>query len=321
MTHRPTIVATFLASSLAVAAAYAQAPAAPAKPAVPPASTPAPAAPAVPPAPAAPAGPRKLAHEGELPAAKAVFAKHLAAIGGEEAWAAKTGMVSTGSMEIPAAGMKGTMKMSAMAPAKVLVEIDLPGMGKTASGFDGTTGWTSDPMRGPSIMDAEQVAQLKRDGNFRRDLELARDPGTAETLGLFEFEGTPCWQVRTPWANGTDAMNYYEKESGLLKGMSMTAATPMGDLPVTIVTNDYKDFGGVKVAARTVTKVMGQQQVMAIDTVEWNAATDQGFELPAEIKALRDAPKPAAAPAAPTAPAAPAPPAAPAAPKAPAGTK
>jgi hypothetical protein len=54
---------------------------------------------------------------------------------------------------------------------------------------------------------------------------------------------------------------------------------------------------------------------MAIDTVEWNAATDQGFELPAEIKALRDAPKPAGAPAAP------APPAAPAAPQAPAGTK
>jgi hypothetical protein len=89
----------------------------------------------------------------------------------------------------------------------------------------------------------------------------------------------------------------------------------MGDLPVTIVTTDYKDFGGVKVATRTITKVMGQQQAMAIDTVEWNAATDQGFELPAEIKALRDAPKPAGAPAAP------APPAAPAAPQAPAGTK
>ncbi|MFM8641819.1 MAG: hypothetical protein ACKOEP_03155, partial [Phycisphaerales bacterium] len=150
MTHRPSIGATFLASSLAVAAVYAQAPAAPAKPAVPPASTPAPAAPAAPAVPPAPAGPRKLAHDGDLPAAKAVFAKHLAAIGGEEAWAAKTGMVSTGSMEIPAAGLKGTMKMSAMVPAKVLVEIDLPGMGKTASGFDGTTGWTSDPMRGPS---------------------------------------------------------------------------------------------------------------------------------------------------------------------------
>jgi hypothetical protein len=266
--------------------------------------------------PAAPAGPRKLTHEGAMPSAKEILAKHLAAIGGDKAWEAKTGMQTEGAMEVPAAGLKGTMKMTAMVPAMVLVEIDLPGMGKTASGFDGTTGWSSDPMRGPSLMGEQEVAQLKRDGNFRRDLDLARDPGTAEVLGLFEFEGTPCWQVRTPWANGTDAMNYYEKDSGLLKGMSMSASTPMGELPVTIVTSDYKDFDGVKVAARTVTKVMGQQQVMTIEKVEWNDAEADDFALPAEIKALRDAPK------APTAPAGGAPaPKAPAAPAPPAGTK
>jgi hypothetical protein len=248
-----------------------------------------------------------------MPSAKEILAKHLDAIGGEKAWEAKTGMKTAGAMEVPAAGLKGTMKMTAMAPAMVLVEIDLPGMGKTASGFDGTTGWSSDPMRGPSLMEADQVAQLKRDGNFRRDLDLARDPGAAEVLGLFEFEGTPCWQVRTPWADGSEATNYYEKESGLMKGMSMSAATPMGELPVTIVTGDYKDFDGVKVATRTVTKVMGQQQVMTIETVEWNGAKADDFALPAEIKALRDAPKAPSAPvgdaAAPKAPAAPAPPA------------
>jgi hypothetical protein len=98
--------------------------------------------------------------------------------------------------------------------------------------------------------------------------------------------------------------------------MSMSASTPMGELPVTIVTSDYKDFDGVKVAARTVTKVMGQQQVMTIEKVEWNDAEADDFALPAEIKALRDAPK------APTAPAGGAPaPKAPAAPAPPAGTK
>jgi hypothetical protein len=64
---------------------------------------------------------------------------------------------------------------------------------------------------------------------------------------------------------------------------------------------------------------MGQQQVMTVETVDWNVPAAKDFELPAEIKALRDAPKPAAAPAAP---AVPAPPAGGApAPKSPAGTK
>jgi hypothetical protein len=307
MKLRTRTIATLFASSLVLAAAHAQAPAAPAKPATPPAT---PAAPAMP---AAPAGPRKLAHEGAMPSAKDIFAKHLAAVGGDKAWEAKTGMKTEGAMEVPAAGLKGTMKTTSMVPSMVLVELDLPGIGKTASGFDGTTGWSMDPMRGPSLMDEQQVAQLKRDGNFRRDLDLARDPGKAETLGLFEFEGTPCWQVRTTWTDGTDAMSYYERDSGLMKGMSMSTSTPMGDLPVTIVNDEYKDFDGVKVATRMVTKVMGQQQVMTVEKVEWNAVKADDFALPAEIRTLRDAPKSPAAPAggaqAPKAPAAPAPPA------------
>jgi hypothetical protein len=263
--------------------------------------------------PAAPAGPRKLPHEGAMPSAKDIFAKHLAAVGGDKAWEAKTGMKTEGAMEVPAAGLKGTMKTTSMAPSMVLVEIDLPGIGKTASGYDGTTGWSMDPMRGPSLMDDQQVAQLKRDGNFRRDFDLARDPGKAETLGLFEFEGTPCWQVRTTWTDGTDAMSYYERDSGLMKGMTMSTSTPMGDLPVTIVNDEYKDFDGVKVATRMVTKVMGQQQVMTVEKVEWNAVKADDFALPAEIKTLRDAPKSPAARAGgaqvPKAPAVPAPPA------------
>jgi hypothetical protein len=68
--------------------------------------------------------------------------------------------------------------------------------------------------------------------------------------------------------------------------MSMSAATPMGDLPVVIVMDEYRDFGDVKVSSRSTTKVMGQTQVMTIDSVEWNAVTDADLALPAQIKAL-----------------------------------
>jgi hypothetical protein len=252
---------------------------------------------------------RELPVEGEKPAAKDIFAKHLDATGGAAAWDSKKSMASTGAIEIPAVQMKGTLKMSAMAPDRVVVESELPGIGKTAQGFDGTIGWSIDPMRGPALMDAKQVEQIKRDGNFRKDLALSQDPGNAEVVGLFEFEGTPCWQVKVDGVGGMPTSNFYARDTGLMRGMSMSAATPMGDLPVILVMDDYRDFGDVKVSARSTTKVMGQTQVMTIDSVAWNSVTDADFTLPAPIRTLVTASSAAPASASPAGAPASAPPA------------
>jgi len=251
----------------------------------------APAAPAAPKMPAAPAL-KELPVEGQKPSAKDVFAKHLEATGGKAAWEAKKSMVATGAIEIPAAQLKGAMKTTAAAPDRVAVNMELPGIGTTSQCFDGTVGWSMDPMRGPAIMGEKEVEQMKRDANFLRDLQMANDPGTAEVAGLVEFEGTPCWHVKV------DGNSYlYAKDTGLMKGIRMTAATPMGDLPVTVLMEEYKDFGDVKMATRSTTKVMGQVQVMSFEAVEWNAAKDEAFAMPAEIKAMKDASKDAGAPA------------------------
>ena len=98
-----------------------------------------------------------------------------------------------------------------------------------------------------------------------------------------------------------------------MSGMSMMAATPMGQIPVIIVMTDYKDFGDVKVPTKTTTKVMGQTQLMTVDTVSWDPVDAKAFDLPTEIAALKQAPAAPAAPAAPVK-AVPVPPAAPAAP-------
>ena len=314
MKHR-TILSFIPAALACTTIALAQSAQAPTPPAKSPAATPAaPAAPITPPAtpPAAPAAapapaglPKfpPVAFEGAKPSAQELLTRHITAAGGEKAWEAKTMMSSKGIIDIPSAGLKGSMDMQAMAPDSIAIVMDLPGMGQSRSGFNGTVGWTIDPMRGPAMMDAKQIADLKRDGNFRRDLDLMRNPGNAEVLGLVEFETRPCWQVKvapsTPDATPTN--NFYDKETGLMAGMTMMAATPMGSIPVTLLTSDYKDFADVKLPARTTTKVMGQMQVMTIESVTWDGVTAKAFELPAEIAAMKNA-----APAVPAAPATPA---------------
>lgn len=268
-------------------------------------AAPAPAAPAAPAQAAAPKqeGPqfKELEIEGAKPSAADVLRKHLAATGGEKAWEPKTQARMKGGVEIPAAGLKGTMEMLTLAPSKVLVTMDLPGIGTTRSGCDGTTGWSIDPMRGPALMSDAEIGDLLRDANFQRDLALAKDPGSAEVVGLFEFEGAPCWRVKVA-GSGTkprEMHQFYEKDSGLMRGTAMRVPTPMGEIPAVIEVTQYKDFGDVKVATVTTTKVMGQRQVMTIDSVEWTGVDEKAFELPEEIKALK---APAAKPTAPAAP-------------------
>ncbi len=290
-------------------AAAPVAPVAPAAPAAPiaPSATP-PVAPAAAPAPAGLPKFAPVAFEGAKPSAQELLTRHITATGGEKAWEAKTMMSSKCAIEIPAAGLKGAMDMQAMAPDSIAIVMDIPGMGQSRSGFNGTVGWTIDPMRGPSLMDAKQIADLKRDGNFRRDLDLMRNAGNAEVLGLVEFETRPCWQVKiagsTP--DATPSNNFYDKETGLMAGMTMMAATPMGSIPVTLLTGEYKDFADVKLPVRTTTKVMGQMQVMTIDSVTWEGVSAKAFELPPEIAAMKNAAPTPATPAAPIVPAAPA---------------
>jgi hypothetical protein len=316
MKHRNILsfIPVALACTTIALAQTVQAPAQPAKsPAAAPAAPNAPSAipPVAPAAAPAPAGLPKfapVAFEGAKPSAQELLTRHITATGGEKAWDAKNMMSSKGAIEIPAAGLKGAMDMQAMAPDNIAIVMDIPGMGQSRSGFNGTVGWTIDPMRGPALMDAKQIADLKRDGNFRRDLDLMRNAGNAEVLGLVEFETRPCWQVKisTSTSDATPTNNFYDKETGLMAGMTLMAATPMGSIPVTLLTGEYKDFADVKLPVRTTTKVMGQMQVMTIDSVTWEGVSAKAFELPPEIAAMKNAAPTPATPAAPIAPAAPA---------------
>jgi hypothetical protein len=79
----------------------------------------------------------------------------------------------------------------------------------------------------------------------------------------------------------------------------MTTQSPLGKIQVETVLSDYRDFGGLKVPVKTELSMMGQKQVLAIESVTYDAIDPKVFELPAAVKALVAAPadaKPAADP-------------------------
>jgi hypothetical protein len=308
------LAATLLASTAWTLQAPPAAPVAPAHGAQPPAApqtapdtAPAGAPPAKAPAPPAPKARPKaptiepVALEGEKPAASTLFGKHLEATGGEAAWASRTSMRSTGAMRVPSVGIEAPMVVKGMDPAFVDVVIELPQAGTTRVGYDGTTAWSIDPMRGPMLLQPAEIADLTSRADFRRDAKLAKDAGKAEVVGPAKFNGHDVWQVRIAEAEGAGTVNLYDRQTGLLVGSTMVSRTQMGEIPVTVVMEDYKDFDGVKMPTRTVLWMMMQAQEIVVNAVEWNTLSAKDFALPPEIQALVKARDAAAPPAGTTA--------------------
>ena len=61
----------------------------------------------------------------------------------------------------------------------------------------------------------------------------------------------------------------------------------MGAIDVTTVIGDYKEFGGIMAPTSMRQQLMGQEQVMTVETIEFGDVDPSIFELPSEIKDLK----------------------------------
>lgn len=267
-----------------------------------------------------------------LPDAKTIIERGVAAAGGREAWSKHTSMEMKGTMEMPAQGMKGPMVSRMATPNKMTMSIDFPGVGMIRTGFDGTVGWAMDKISGPRLMTGHELETMVQDAEFMREADPMRRWDKFETTGEGKLGGFDCWKIEAsknaPASKEKDAAAepskepatpskatlWYEKSTGLQRGMDMVVDTQLGKIPVKTVILEYKEFGGLQLPTRTEATQMGQKIVTTYETITFDTVDAKTFELPTEVKALlepepadEDAPaKPAEAPKAPAAPAAPA---------------
>lgn len=306
-------------------------PAAPAKPTAPPT---APARPTPPPAPVAPIPPIAKPTEAttpaapatapaNLPSARSLVDKFIAAIGGEARLRKNTSRKSTIKFELTGmSNMAADMVLIQKAPNMLLMTVEIPGIGQMKQGFDGTTGWASDPMQGARVVQGEELSQLKREAEFLRELKMFDIYKKVETVGAEQFNGVDCWKVALTDESGDVENAFFDKNTGLLQGLMGVMKSPAGELPTQTTFKEYKDFDGLKLASRTEMTVMGNTQTLTLEKLEFDVVDDAMLAPPDDVKAIVKAAEAAkgAAPAAPTTPpaAAPGTPGTPAAPGTPA---
>ena len=220
---------------------------------------------------------------GITPEARAIVARHLAAVGQATPHAS---MRATGTLAMPAQGITGTVQIVAARPNKTLLKAEIGGIGTLESGYDGTHGWSVDPIMGPVLLTGKQLEQTKFDAAFDGPFhDLSRFTSMA-AAGTETFDGRQAHRVNAVNAQGDRSAEYFDAATGLHAGSVSTRETAMGAIEVTSFVRDYRKVGGTMQAHQLVQRMMGVEQIITLEKFDFDVAGPDTFAMPPAVKAL-----------------------------------
>lgn len=220
-----------------------------------------------------------------------LIAKAIEAQGGASALQAVQSQKATGKFVNQ--GMEIPFTMAQARPN--LLRIDATFMGMTiVQAFDGTNGWSINPMTGSQ--DAQPMSDVEAKG-FRMQADMdgqllnwAAKGYTVEYVGPEEVEGTAAHRLRVDTKMDIVMDFWFDAESFLLLKQNLKMKVDQGEFETQSYPSDYRQQGGLTFAYAIETR-QGDQVVnqLIIDTIELGVTVDPAVFL---------MPTPAAAPAA-----------------------
>jgi hypothetical protein len=221
-----------------------------------------------------------------LPEARTIIDRHIEAVGGRAALQAYSSSHVRGRFSMPANGLSGPIEVFAAKPNKTLMRMTMTGVGDLEEGFDGSVGWMLSAVTGPMLTEGTQLEQKKFDSEFFGDLKDPSRYKTIETVERTTFGGRDVYKIRLVSTTGVEDIEFYDVEGGLKAGAQMTRETPMGAMSSTVTYSDYRTFGKLRHPATQKLSTMGMEQILTIESVEYDTVDPKVFDLPAPIKAL-----------------------------------
>lgn len=221
-----------------------------------------------------------------LPAAATLIAKYAEAIGAPAMMKAPQ-ITTKGALTMPAAGLTAAFEMVQVAPNKMQMMTTIPGVGAIQVGFDGTTGWSVDPMQGPRILAGKELDEIREQADPRATGRSPELFSAVQTVADTTMGGEQCFMVKLTWKSGRETFDCYNGKTGLMVGSKSVQQTAMGAIPVVMTYSEYKKFGDFMMPTKMIQSLMGQQQVTTILGVEVAAVPGVVITMPAEIKALK----------------------------------
>jgi hypothetical protein len=241
------------------------------------------------------------AQSDELPDARAVIERFATVTKLREKLAATRSRHEKGKAEI--GGASGTTESWSLKPSHDLHVLSLPGFGEISNGCNGEIAWLSSPVQGTVLYAGTDLLRAKLEAAYDAALKPAEHYERILTVGRKTFAGKECIQVELVARALPDmdpeetraartVQEYYDVESGLLLGSEGTLAGEQAAGPFALVHSDYRDFGGVVLASRTVVRQNAVEVVLTLESVEFDTVTEEDVQPPLEVRELL-APAPA----------------------------
>jgi len=163
------------------------------------------------------------------------------------------------------------------------------------------------PLMGALLLKGTELLQSRVEASWFAALKQGEAYESLRTVGRESFEGKECWKIEvvTRPLPGMDAEatresrtthEYYEIESGLLRGSKSRMESELGTVASTTVFAEYGEKGGRLLATRTIVRQTGQEIVLTVDSVELDTLGPEAFLPPPEVQALLAPAAPAPSP-------------------------
>jgi hypothetical protein len=199
--------------------------------------------------------------------------KAITALGGRAAMEKVTSRTGKGTVEIPDAGMSGSIMVYEKAPNMNAVVVDIAGM-QIRQAFDGAVAWEDNPQTGMREKTGVELAQAKREATFNPELKMKQLYPKMTVRGREKVGAADAWVVDAVPAEGTPVVFFFDAESGLPLRMDSTQDTPQGAMHIQAYLEDYRVVDGVRVAhtLRQVTPMF--TMTMRLTEVKHNVTLD-----------------------------------------------
>lgn len=221
-----------------------------------------------------------------LPAAETVVARYIDAIGGADALRAVQSIQAHGTFSVPAQGIVAAFELYTARPARMLYRVTVPGVGRIENGYDGQLGWVLSPISGPELLAGRQLEELAEEAWFDAPLHEAGRVRSMETLEETVFDARRVYKIRVTFRSGREQIEYFDVATGLQVGSETTRTTAQGAIPTVNVLRDYRRFGDLLQATTFVQRAMGFEQIVTLNSCEYDQVPDSAFALPPEVMAL-----------------------------------
>lgn len=217
------------------------------------------------------------------PSVDQILDKYVEALGGRAACEKVTTRTMTGTVEIPDDNAKGTAQISAAAPGRYRLTMNVVEYGGAIETvLDGQNGWQKNPDSGVHTMSRSDLEVAKRDHHFYRELKLKELFPKIEAAPPAKVEGHAVNVILATPASGPPETFYFDAETGLLLKRDFERITlEDGIIQYEMFYRDYRDVDGVKVPATVEQKSPDSTMIFKFSEIKNNATiADDTFAKP-----------------------------------------